>query len=176
MTNQRRDRIGQNRGSAPQIPWIWLVAGALVLVAIVALVWQTQTRAAFVLHDGQDELLVLIRNDASGVYQVQYRGRQPIRLQWIKPMLAGQILHVDVKEVAVSKESTEVVLEQPAGALPEDQEILLEPGDVFNIRVTVRGQSIGGNYLYGFRIGYQDGTGEQTFEMVMDFDYEIIVE
>jgi hypothetical protein len=152
------------------------VAGVLVLVAIVALVWQTQTRAAFVLQDGQDQLLVLIRNDASGVYQVQYRGRQPVQLQSIKTMLAGQILHVDVREVAVSKESAEVVLEQPAGALPEGHEISLQPGDVFNIRVTLRGQSIGGNYLYGFRIGYQNGGSEQTFELVMDFDYEIIVE
>lgn len=176
MLNQRRDRTDRNRGNVPQIPWIWLVAGVLVLVVIAALIWQTQTRAAFILQDGQDELLVLIRNDASGVYQVQYRGRQPIQLQWIKPMLAGQILHVDVKEVAVSKDSAEVVLEQPAGALPEGQEISLQPGDVFNIRVTVRGQSIGGNYLYGFRIGYQDATGEQIFEMVMEFDYEIIVE
>ena len=176
MTNQGRDRAAENRGSVPRIPWIWLVAGALVLVAIVALVWQTQTRAAFVLQDGQEELLVLIRNDASGIYQVQYRGRQPVQLQWIKPMLAGQILHVDVREVAVSKDSAEGVLEQPAGTLPEAQEISLQPGDVFNIRVTVRGQSIGGNYLYGFRIGYQDGGGEQTFELVMDFDYAIIVE
>lgn len=176
MPNQRRDRTAQNRGSVPQIPWIWLVAGVLVLVAIVALVWQTQTRAAFVLQDGQDELLVLIRNDASGVYQVQYRGRQPVQLQSIKPMLAGQILHVDVREVAVSKDSAEVVLEQPAGALPEAHEISLQPGDAFNIRLTLRGQSIGGNYLYGFRIGYQDGGSEQTFELVMDFDYEIIVE
>ncbi len=176
MAARSTSRGVQTRGDVPRIPWIWLVVGALVVVVIGIVVWQTQTQQAFVLQEGDQELLVLLRNDEIGVYQVEYQGRGQVELRSIKPMLAGQILHVDVTRVVVSQASTEVVLEQPAGRLPEGQEITLQPGDVFNIHVTLRGQSIGGNYMYGFRIGYQDGISEETFELTMDFDYEIIVE
>ncbi|HEX6302697.1 MAG TPA: hypothetical protein VFZ76_00795 [Anaerolineales bacterium] len=176
MTDRSKSKRAKSRGSLPRIPWIWLLVSALVIVAIVIVVLQTQTRQGFVLQAGERELLVLLRNDASGVYQVEYQGRGQIELQSIKPMIAGQILHVDVRQVSVSKDSNEAVLEQPAGTLPAGQEITLQPGDDFIIRVTLRGQSVGGNYMYGFRIGYQDGASEEIFELTMDFDYEIIVE
>lgn len=176
MTERTSGKNTETRGRLPRIPWILLIAAAVIIVAIGIVVLQTQTQQAFILQEGDQEVLVLIRNESSGVYQVQYRGRGSIELKSIKTMLAGQILHVDVKQVTVSKDSKEVVLQQPGGTLPQGQEITLQPGDVFDIRVTLRGQSIGGNYLYGFRIGYEDGTSQETYELTMDFEYEIIVE
>lgn len=176
MTDRPTNKHAKTRGNVPRIPWVWLLVGALVIVAIGIVVLQTQTQQGFVFREGEQELLVLLRNDASGDYLVEYRGRGQIELRSIKPMIAGQILHVDVKQVSVSKDSNQVVLEQPAGTVPTDQAITLQPGDVFDIKVTLRGQSVGGNYMYGFRIGYQDGASEETFELTADFDYEIIVE
>lgn len=176
MTDRRISNQAKIHGIVPGIPWIWLLVGVLVIIAIVIAVLQTQTQQSFLIQAGERELLVLLRNDATGVYQVEYQGRGQVELRSIKPMIAGQILHVDVKQVSVSKDSNEVVLEQPAGKLPAGHEIILQPGDVFVIRVNLLGQSVGGNYMYGFRIGYQDGASEETFELTMDFDYEIIVE
>lgn len=175
MADQERSRKSRSRGSIPRIPWLWVLLGGLVIVVIAAILLQTQSRHSFLLQDGQKELLVLIRNDATGTYTVQYRGRGAVRLQSIKPMLAGQILHVDVKQMAVVKNGEQVVLEQPSGTLPANHEITLQPDDTFDIEVTLLGQSIGGNYLYGFRIGYSDGNSEQIYELTADFNYEIVV-
>jgi hypothetical protein len=90
-------------------------------------------------------------------------------------MLAGQVLRVDVRQVAVVHGDQEYVLGGD-GRLPEGSELVLEPGEVFDVRVTFRGQSLGGNYLYGFEIGYLDGERERTVQLVLDYDYAIVVE
>lgn len=176
MTDRTTNKEEKTRGRVARIPWVWLLVSLLVVVAIGIVVLQTQTQQGFVLREGDRDLLVLLRNDASGDYLVEYRGRGEIQLRSIKPMIAGQILHVDVKQVSISKNSNQVILEQPAGTVPAGQTITLQPGDVFNINVTFRGQSVGGNYMYGFRIGYQDGASEETFELTTEFEYEILVE
>jgi hypothetical protein len=89
-------------------------------------------------------------------------------------MLAGQILHVDVKQVTLVHAGQEVVLE-PDGSLPTGMEIMLAPGDTFDVRVTMIGQTTGGNYLYGFRISYE-GDRVRTTELVLEYEYKIFVE
>lgn len=174
MPDKEKNGKRRSRGGAPGIGWVWLIIGIVVVAGVVFVILRTRTGQAFVLEQGDKQVLVLIRNDAEANYQIQYRGRGPVELRSLQPMLAGQILHVDVKQMAVSKGGKEVVLE-PDGKLPEGDAIKLQPGDQFNIKTTLLGQSIGGNYMYGFQIGYQSGSSEQTFEVTMDFNYEIVV-
>jgi hypothetical protein len=174
MSDNVKNAKRQSRGSATSMTWVWLIMGVLVVIGVVFVALRTRTGQSFVLQQGDKQVLVLLRNDAEGNYRIQYQGRGPVELRSVQPMLAGQILHVDVKQMAVSKGGQEVVLE-PDGKLPEGTAITLQPGDEFDIKVTLLGQSIGGNYMYGFRIGYESGSSEQTFEVNMDFNYEIAV-
>jgi hypothetical protein len=174
MSDKVKNDKRQSRGRAPGITWVLLVVGVLAVIGVVFAVLRTRTGQAFVLKQGDKEVLVLIRNDAEASYQLQYQGRGSVELRSIQPMLAGQILHVDVKQMVVSRGEPEIVVE-PDGKLPEGSAITLQPGDVFDVKVTLLGQSIGGNYMYGFRIGYESGSSEQTFEVNMDFNYEIVV-
>ena len=175
MSDKVKNDKRQSRGRASGVTWVLLVVGVLAVIGVVFAVLRTRTGQAFVLKQGDKEVLVLIRNDAEGNYQLQYQGRGPVELRSIQPMLAGQILHVDVKQMAVSKGGGPEIVVEPDGKLPEGSAITLQPGDVFDVKVTLLGQSIGGNYMYGFRIGYESGSSEQTFEVNMDFNYEIVV-
>jgi hypothetical protein len=174
MRDKVKNGSRRSRGGARGTGWAWLLIGVLVIIGVVFVILRTRSGQAFVLEQGDKQVLVLLRNDAQANYQVQYQGRGAVALRSVQPMLAGQILHVDVKQMAVSKGEQEVVLE-PDGKLPEGDAITLQPGDQFDIKATLSGQSVGGNYMYGFRIGYQSGSSEQTFEVNMDFNYEIVV-
>jgi hypothetical protein len=44
------------------------------------------------------------------------------------------------------------------------------------VQVTYLGQTLGGNYMYGFRIGYGDDPEAEPFDLIAEFDYAIIVE
>jgi hypothetical protein len=124
---------------------------------------------------GDEQLLVLLRNERDGNYQVRYEGREPAELQSLHVMLGGQILHVDVKQVAVVHNGQEVILEGN-GTLPEGSQIILAPDDEFDVRATFLGQTLGGNYMYGFRIGFGEDPDAEPFDLVAEFDYAIIVE
>jgi len=89
-------------------------------------------------------------------------------------MLAPETLHVSVTEVALVRGDEEVVLEKTS-IVPEGTKFTLQPGDIFDVRVTFLGRTIGGNWLYGFRINYDDGGGLETTELVMGFEYGIVV-
>lgn len=178
MLGQAKSKKSQrtlSRTIAFNQPWVWILIGAVIIVAAGAFFWWSQIRQPFSLVEGNPQLVVLIRSDRESVYRLRYEGRQPVNLQSIRVMLAGQILRVDVKQVAVIQGDREYVLGGD-GRLPEGSEVLLQPGETFDVRVTYRGQSLGGNYLYGFEIGYLAGNRERTVQLVLHYDYAIIVE
>ena len=129
----------------------------------------------FVMVGGDEQLLVLLRNEKDGNYQVRYEGREPTELNSLKVMLGGQILHVDVQQVVIVLNDQEIVLE-PDGAVPANAQVTLAPEDEFDVRVTYKAQTLGGNYMYGFRIGYGDDPQAEPFDLITEFDYAIIVE
>jgi hypothetical protein len=129
----------------------------------------------FEIMGGDEQLVVLLRNDKDGQYQVRYEGRQPTELHSLHVMLGGQVLHVDVVQVVIIQGENEVILEGDA-TLPEGSQVILEPGEEFDVRVTFRGQSLGGNYMYGFRIVYGDDPEAEPIDVTAEFDYAVIVE
>jgi hypothetical protein len=172
MRNQSKNRAftkALNRN------WLWVVLAAVALLATVIYLWRIQSQPMFRLQQGEKSLLVLLRNEDQAAYQVQYTGRRPTELKSLQVMLAGKILHVDVVEVALARPGEELVL-LGDGSLPEGRQWLLQPGDTFSVRITFRGQTLGYNYLYGFRMLLASGDQERTYELVLDFDYAIQVE
>jgi hypothetical protein len=125
--------------------------------------------------DGDEQLLVLLRNNKDGNYRVRYEGRDPTELRSLHVMLGGQILHVDVQQVVIVHNDQEIVLE-PDGALPTGSQVTLDSGDEFDVIVTYIGRTLGGNYMYGFRMGYGDDPQGEPFDLIAEFDYAIIVE
>jgi hypothetical protein len=117
---------------------------------------------------------VLLRNEEQGEYTVQFNGNKPIEIEDLLVMLAPETLHVSVTEVVLVRGDEEVVLEK-ASEVPEGARFLLQPGDIFVVRVTFLGRTIGGNWLYGFRINYDDGGGVETTELVLGFEYAVVV-
>ncbi len=177
MTGQPEGRKAPETGSwrtVRRYTWVWIVVGVLMLAVAAFFLMQGLSSEPFVLLEGEEELLVLIRNDEEGVYRAQYAGRKPVDIESLQVMLAGQVLHVDVKEVALIREGQEVILKGD-GTLPPGTQFNLKQDEAFDVRVTFLGQSIGGNYMYGFRIDYGDGGKTKAYELVLDFDYAIIV-
>jgi hypothetical protein len=124
---------------------------------------------------GDEQLVVLLRNEKNGNYVVRYEGRNPAELNSLHVMLGGQILHVDVKQVVIVHNGQEVILEGD-GTLPAGSQVTLAPGDELEVRVTYLGQTLGGNYMYGFRIGFGDDPQAEPWDLIAEFDYAIIVE
>ena len=155
--------------------WIVLVFSAIILIAIAFFIWQRiGNNVEFMLVKGDESVLVLLRNEEKENYTLQYNGSKPIELENLLVMLAPETLHVSVIEVALVRGDEEVVLEKTS-IVPEGTKFTLQPGDIFDVRVTFLGRTIGGNWLYGFRINYNDGGGLETTELVMGFEYAIVV-
>lgn len=168
-------RSSRSAGSDKGI-YLWiLVPIILIILGVSGYFYFTRSSVRFAMVSGEKSLVVLIRNDEQGVYRVRYEGRQPIDLRSLHVMLAGQILHVDVKQVVISYQGQEITLE-PNGKLPAGAMLELAPGAEFDVRVTFLGQSLGGNYMYGFRIGYNRGDREAQYELKAGYDYAIVVE
>ena len=164
-----------SRGSSSTAIWIVLAFSAIILVATGCSIWQRSSNTVeFVLVKGDESVLVLLRNEEKGMYRLQYNGSKPIELENLLVMLAPETLHVSVTEVALVRGDEEVVLEK-TNVVPEGTRFTLQPGDIFDVRVTFLGRTIGGNWLYGFRINYEDGGGLETTDMVMGFEYAIVV-
>lgn len=157
-----------------RIPWFWLFVG-VILLAAGYIIWHQQTAPRFVLVEGKKDLLVLIRDEEEGTYRLKYEGRQPVQLQSLQVMLAGQVLHVDVKQVTLKRGEQAVTLEQPKGIMPAGVDFTLRPGDEFEISILFAGQTIGGNYLYGFKIGYAQAEHSDTYELILEYDYSVVV-
>ncbi len=157
-----------------RIPWGWVILGAVLLV-VAYFAWNAQTAPRFILKEGKKDLLVLIRDEEEGIYRLKYEGRKPVKLQALQVMLAGQVLHVDLKQVALVRADQRVILEQPKGTLPSGVEFSLNPGDEFEVRILFHGQSIGGNYLYGFRLDYLQANRSDTYDLVLEYEYSVVV-
>jgi hypothetical protein len=170
-----RSRLKKRVNSLISLPKVWITLTAVLILGVVLSSCSIVNPTPFVILGGDEQLLVLLRNDKDGNYQVQYEGREPAELHSLHVMLGGQILHVDVKQVAVVHNGQEVILEGN-GSLPEGSQIILAPDDEFDVRVTYLGQTLGGNYMYGFRIGFGDDPDAEPFDLTAEFDYAIIVE
>ena len=155
--------------------WQWLALGGLIVIIAGFFIWQYYPRDAFSMTEGEKNLLVLLRNDKSTQYRVQYNGRKPVKINSLQVMLEGQILHIDVVKVVLSYNGQELTLD-PQGNLASGDELLVAPGGIFDVRVTYRGQTLGKNYMYGFRINYTAGDSQQTYELVTKYDFAIDVE
>ena len=154
---------------------IWLILVAFLLLGLFISSCSIINPDPFVMVGGDEQLLVLMRNDKDGYYQVRYEGRQPSELHSLHVMLGGQILHVDVVQVAIIQGEDEVILKGDA-TLPEGSRVVFEPGEEFEVRVTYHGQSLGGNYMYGFRIVHGDDPQAEPVELIAEFDFAVIVE
>jgi hypothetical protein len=175
QSRSKRPPKVRSRFATRRITWLWIALGMILLLAAVIFAWQAQAGQAFKMQEGTQNLMVLIRNDKEGRYRVQYAGIRPADLRSLHVRLAGQVLHVDVKQVVLSRDGQEVVL-QPNGRLPEGTEFILQPNDTFDVLVTFRGQTLGGNYMNGFRIVYAVSDRERTYDLVVDYDYTIVVQ
>jgi len=169
----KRSTRATNSGKG--IPWWILVPLVLILLGAGGYLLLERNSVKFSMVSGEKSLVVLIRNEKQGVYRARYEGRQPLDLRSLHVMLAGQILHVDVKQVAIAYQGQEIVL-GPDGKLPPGTSLQLPPGAEFEVKVTFLGQSLGGNYMYGFRIGYGRGDQESLYELKAGYDYAIVVE
>ncbi|OGO65512.1 MAG: hypothetical protein A2Z45_04710 [Chloroflexi bacterium RBG_19FT_COMBO_55_16] len=175
QSKEKRSPRSQSDQKKRNLPWAWIALGAVVAVALAVVFWLIQNRHTFVIAEGETEVVVLLRNEKEATYRIKHEGRKPVDMQTLQVMLAGQILHVDVKQVTLVHDGQEVVLE-PDGRLPAGTEMKLAPGDLFDVRVTMIGQTTGGNYLYGFRLGYAAGNRTRTDELVLEYEYKIFVE
>jgi hypothetical protein len=153
---------------------IMVLVVAIFVLAVGLVIYRVQAQPAFSIQAGDRELLILLRNDQEGFYRLKYDGSRPIELQSLKVMLHGQIIHLDVQQVAIVVDGEQVILARD-GSLPEGRQVALQPGDTLEVRVTYRGQTVGGNYLYGFRIGYESGGRTGTYDLELKYDYALIV-
>jgi hypothetical protein len=159
----------------PTIPWVWLVLCVLLILLVSLPSCSVFNPDPFVMIGGDEQLVVLLRGEKDGQYQVKYEGRDPTELNSLHVMLGGQILHVDIKQVTIIHNEQEVVLEGN-GKLPEGAQLPLNPGDEFEVQVTYLGQTLGGNYMYGFRIGYGDDPQAEPWDLITEFDFAVVVE
>lgn len=155
---------------------LWIIVPIiLILLGTGGYLLLARNSVKFTMVSGEKSLVVLIRNEKQGVYRARYEGRQPLDLRSLHVMLAGQILHVDVKQVVLSYQGQELVLGAD-GKLPPGATLKLPPGAEFEVKVTFLGQSLGGNYMYGFRIGYGKEDQPALYELKAGYDYAIVVE
>jgi hypothetical protein len=154
---------------------VWLALSTVLLVLIPLSSCSIVNPEPFAMAGGDEQLLVLLRNDKDGYYHVRYEGRQPTDLHSLHVMLGGQILHVDVVEVAIIQGENVVILEGD-GTLPEGSQVVFAPDEEFEVRVTYHGQTLGGNYMYGFRIVFGDDPQAEPIDLIAEYDYAVIVE
>lgn len=130
---------------------------------------------SFAMVGGDEQLVVLLRHDQDGHYQVRFEGNKPTQLNSLQVMLGGQILHVDVARVAIIQGDQEVILEGD-GTVPEGSQVIFDPDEEFEVRVTYHGQTLGGNYMYGFRMVYGDNPQAEPVDLIAEYQYAVIVE
>lgn len=170
-----RDKLFMNNTGKPLHGYAWLALSVVLLFSILLASCSVVNPDPFVMVAGDEQLVVLMRNDKDGFYQVRYEGRQPTQLQSLHVMLGGQILHVDVVEVAIIQNGAEVILKGDM-SIPDGSQVIFQPGEEFEVRVTYHGQSLGGNYMYGFRIVHGDDPEAEPVELIAEYDYAVIVE
>lgn len=156
----------------------YLALASLLLLTATILSGCNSSKQPFEFVDGEKAVVVLVRNVDTGSYQVQYNGDQPAQIQNLQAMIAGQILHVDVQSVNLRLGDQAVTLVD--NNVPEGENFVVQPGETLSIDVYYLGQSLGFNYVHGFRITYttngQSITMDVTDPEIPDYQYLIDVE
>lgn len=156
-------------------PWKFRVFLVFLVLGIVVSACSIVNSPSFDFVSGDEDLVVLIRNQKDGNYRVRYEGPASTDLRALKVMLGGQILHVDVGKVVVIIDGQEYEL-RADGTLPEGSQVTLNSGDEFEVRVTYHGRTLGGNYMYGFRMNIRDENIEEEVDIIAEYEYVIVVE
>ena len=157
--------------------WIGIGIAAVAFIAIAIIVWRN-TSFPFEFVGGEEAALVILRNPKDAEYQIKFTGNSPADLQRVLIQLESpdRVLHVDVQQVVVVTGDQEVVLDT-SGKPPEGTKLTLQPGEVFTIRVTYYGDTIGAHYVYGFRLGYDaNGTYNENALNIKDRKFIVTVE
>lgn len=139
----------------------------------------TSNNIPFEFSGGDEQVVVLLRNDEIAEYQVTNKGNNPVEITSVLVKFAGEILHVIVDQTELQFNDQSVVLQK--NDVPEGQNFLVEPGETFNIVTTLKGESIGFNYLSGFRITYKEDGNSNTVDVndpdvPETYNYLVIVE
>jgi hypothetical protein len=155
--------------------WLLLLAAAAIIFVITGVSFWNGTIAPFEIVGGEESAVVLLRSPYDAEYTLEYRGRAPISLSQLTPMIESntQRLYVDIEQVVVIKNGQEFIL-SGEGAVASD--VVIDPGDQFNIRVTYIGREIGSHYLYGFRMKYQIQGRDGETVLRLNQEYAIYVE
>jgi hypothetical protein len=181
MSDKSPSRPQRTQAKTQEKPRLLLWAGvgvaALVFIAVAVLVWQ-RTSFPFTFVSGEEQVIVILRNTAETEYEFQYTGNQPVALERVIVQLESpQItLHVAVEQVTAIVGGQEVVLDD-AGRVPEGTQLLVQPDEVFKVRITYYGDTIGAHYVYGFRLGYEaNGVYNEDTMNIKDREYIVSVE
>ncbi len=171
-------RSTQKKTDPNQSRLLWYGAGAaVILFVVIAFFVARANRMPFELTGGQNNPMVLLRNEATVNYEFTYIGRSPAALERVVPRIqlySDQVLVADVQRVYIMVDGQQVELEE--GYFPPDVSLLLQPGDTFAIDVVYLGQELGWNRIYGFRIQYSVDGRTVDGELTLRDDYYIFVE
>lgn len=155
--------------------WVWLMV--LILAAAALFIW-LQPESTFNLIGGDKTLIVLLREQGEAVYQLRYEGSQPARITNLVVMLAGTVIYVDVDEVTLQLDNQSITLQDGAANPP----LTVQPGQTLRVHVRYAARSIGYNYLYGFRITFEQNGNTKTVDIAdpgakdQKFNYLVNVE
>lgn len=138
--------------------WGWLIA--LILIGAALFIW-LQPDASFNLIGGDKTLIVLLREQGEAVYQLRYEGSQPAQITHLLVMLAGTTLHSDIDQVTLLLNDQSITLQDGTATPP----LTVQPGDTVRVQVRYAARSIGYNYLYGFRVTFEQNGRTQTVDI-----------
>lgn len=168
MSNQKSSK--KNKGSQVSGSVVALIVIVVLVIAGAAymLYRQNQSKSQYTITDGDKSVLVLLQDTQDATYTARYDGSAPSQINALQVMLAGEILHVDVDSVMLQSDTQQVTLKN--NNVQQGESFTLNPGDEFKVIVTYLGQTIGYNYMYGFRITSTISSRTSTVD-VIDPDY-----
>ena len=157
--------------------WIGVGIAVVAFIAVAVTIWQN-TNFPFEFVGGEEAALVILRNPKDAEYQIKFTGESPADLQRVIIQLESpdRVLHVDVQQVVAIVGDQEVAFDT-SGKIPEGTKLTLQPGEVFTVRVTYYGDTIGAHYVYGFLLGYKaNGTYNEDALNIKDRKFIVTVE
>lgn len=173
-----RLKTPQKKSNASSSRLLWYGAGAaMVLFVVIAYIVNRVTAIPFQLTGGDDNPLVLLRNETAVPYEFTYTGSSPASLERLIPRIQlyrDQVVVADVQRVYVEVDGE--MVEMVDGYIPEGVTLDLQPGQTFNVEVVYLGQELGWNRIYGFRIQYSVDGRSIDDELTLRDDYYIFVE
>ena len=72
-----RTQINRIVRKLPTIPWVWFLLCVVLMLGVLLGSCSVINTNPFVMMGGDEQLLVLLRGEKDGLYQVQYDGRDP---------------------------------------------------------------------------------------------------